>query len=402
MPALPQARDGEFGPGIKSLTLVLYFAANVTEPKILALFHYFQVRISAGQVSAFLIKNQQRFHDEKDALYHAGLQSTPWQQIDDTATRVDGQNHYCQIVCNALYTAYFTTASKDRLTVLEVLQNFRARTYQINFETFELLNTLRLPNRVIQQLTHLPQQQEFNEGDFLALLQQHLPALGPQQQTRLLEAAAITAYHAHMEFPVIDVLICDDAPQFKLLTANLALCWIHEGRHYKKLTPCLPYHQQLLNHFIARFWEFYRQLLAFKTNPTDAEKSRLANAFDVLFATITGYDALDERIAKTKAKKESLLMVLTYPEIPLHNNASELGARLRVRKRKISFGPRTADGKKAWDTFMTLTATTQKLEISFYAYVYDRIAARNAIPSLATIIAEKAKERKRNTAWDTS
>jgi hypothetical protein len=33
----------------------------------------------------------------------------------------------------------------------------------------------------------------------------------------------------------VELLICDDAPQFKLVTDELSLCWIHEGRHYKKL-----------------------------------------------------------------------------------------------------------------------------------------------------------------------
>ncbi len=37
-------------------------------------------------------------------------------------------------------------------------------------------------------------------------------------------------------------------------------------------------------------------------------------------------------------------MVLAHPEIPLHNNPAELGARARVRKRDVSFGPRTREG----------------------------------------------------------
>jgi len=41
--------------------------------------------------------------------YEAGLKSSPWQHIDDTSTRVNGQNQYCQILCNPLYAAYFTT-----------------------------------------------------------------------------------------------------------------------------------------------------------------------------------------------------------------------------------------------------------------------------------------------------
>jgi hypothetical protein len=28
--------------------------------------------------------------------------------------------------------------------------------------------------------------------------------------------------------------VCDDARQFKLVTEELGLCWIHNGRHFKK------------------------------------------------------------------------------------------------------------------------------------------------------------------------
>ena len=105
---------------------------------------------------------------------------------------------------------------------------------------------------------------------------------------------------------------------------------------------------------------------------------------------MTGYDALDQRIAKTKTKKNNLLMVLAHPEIPLHNNPAELGARQRVRKRDISFGPRSLDGTACWDTFMTLVATAKKLKVSFFAYIFDRVSGANALPSLAEIIKQRS------------
>ena len=69
----------------------------------------------------------------------------------------------------------------------------------------------------------------------------------------------------------------------------------------------------------------------------------------------------------------------------MHNNPAELGARARVRKRDISFGPRTNDGTRAWDTFMALAATSKKLDVNFHRYVFDRVSATNAIPPLAEI-----------------
>lgn len=95
--------------------------------------------------------------------------------------------------------------------------------------------------------------------------------------------------------------------------------------------------------------------------------------------------------------RASLLLVLTYPELPLRNNPAELAARYRARKRDISFGPRTEAGKRAWDTFMTLLATTKKLGISFYDYLRDRVTKSNAIPNLAELIQLAAKEL--NLGW---
>ncbi|MBU0493610.1 MAG: hypothetical protein KKB13_17330, partial [Chloroflexi bacterium] len=86
-------------------------------------------------------------------------------------------------------------------------------------------------------------------------------------------------------------------------------------------------------------------------------------------------------------------------EIPLHNNPAELGARTRVRKRKVSCGTRTDDGSKAWDTFMTLAATAQKLGVSFHQYVYDRMSQACALPSLADLIVQRAEQLQLAASW---
>jgi len=400
--SLPPGYEGEFGPGLKTLSLKLYFDANMTQPRILDLFTDAKIKISAGQLSNFLIKEHDTFHKEKDAVYKAGLQSSPWQHMDETTTRFNAQNYYCQILCNPLYTAYFTTENKSRLTVIDVLTNFRERSFLLNREAFNYFDIFRFPTPLIQQLKSLPQDQQLGQEEFFDLLDKYLSPLGPQQRNHVIDAAAIAAYHAQMEFPVVRLLICDDAPQFKLVTQQLALCWVHDGRLYKKLDPCIPCHRQLLDSFLEKYWGFYSQLLQYRDNPTPEEHVRLDNEFDNLFSTETGYYALDQRIAKTKAKKNSMLIVLDHPEIPLHNNPAELGARKRVRKRVVSFGTRTIDGTKAWDTFMTLSATAKKLGINFYNYLYDRISGAFQITSLADIISQRAQQLPLGTSWDTS
>ena len=44
----------------------------------------------------------------------------------------------------------------------------------------------------------------------------------------------------------------------------------------------------------------------------------------------------------------------------------ELDARQLVPKRKISFGPRVAEGTRAGDTFTLLAGTNRKLGVNFY------------------------------------
>jgi Transposase IS66 family len=399
--SLPPSYHGQFGPGIRSLALVFYYGARMSEPKVAELLRSVGVQISDGQVSNMLIKDHTVFHAEKAALYQAGLASSPWQHLDDTSTRVNGQNGYCHIVCNPLYTAYFTTATKDRLTIIDVLTNHRPRRFMINEEALGCLEAFGLSVVRRQQLVQ-GLGETIDDATMHVLLDTHLPGLGPQQRKWILDATAVAAYHAELEWPVVRLLVCDDAPQFTVVTEELALCWVHEGRHYKKLTPYFPHHRALVEAFGQRFWTYYDQLLAYRERPTPEEAARLAGEFETLFSTITGYDALDERIAKTRTKKGCLLMVLTHPEIPLHNNPAELGARARVRKRDVSFGPRTREGATAWDTFMTLAETATKLGVSFYHYIQDRVSGTYQMPALADLIEERAKVLNLGASWNTS
>lgn len=198
---------------------------------------------------------------------------------------------------------------------------------------------------------------------------------------------------------MVELLICDDAPQFHWLTTELALCWVHEDRHDKKLTPCLPYHRQRLDAFQEHFWKLYRRLLAYRHHPTPKEADELRGEFERLFGQSSGDEQLDKRKALTLAKKDHLLMVLSHPEILLHNNPAELGARQRVRKRDVSLQARTQEGIGAWHTFQTLVSTAKKLGVNIYQYLHDRVTQTNQFPGLATLIEERAKELQFAASW---
>ena len=387
---LPQGYEGQFGPGVKALAMDMYFEVGASEPKTLGFLHRFGLIISKGGFSNLLIKGQEVFHAESDAVYESGLRSTIYQQTDSTLTRVNGQNQNCHVVCNRFYSVYRTLPHKDRLSVLDVLRNGRPRRFRLNQTALDCLANVQLSQATRQTLTACCSELELDEEKFQEHLTALLPNLGHQQRKEITDAAAIAAYWVETDWPVIQILVCDDAPHYNKLTRRMMLCWVHEGRPYKKLHPIVPLHRQLQNNFLKCFWDYYHELLAYKQNPSEAEHTRLETVFDELFATQTGYEALDERIAKTRAKQKSLLLVLEYPEVPLHNNASELGVRRRVRKRDVSFGPRTEAGRRAWDTFMTLAEITRKLGVSFYAYLHDRITGANGIPPLADLISQAA------------
>ena len=82
---LPQGYTGQFGPGIKSLALTLYFGGQMSEPKVAELLRSVGVQISDGHISNLLIKDQGPFMTRKAARYQAGLASRTWQNVDDRA-----------------------------------------------------------------------------------------------------------------------------------------------------------------------------------------------------------------------------------------------------------------------------------------------------------------------------
>jgi hypothetical protein len=396
---LPAGYEGQFGAGIKSLILMLYFGVGTSEPKIQEFLQNMGVQISKGEVSHLLIQKQGGFHAESEAVYEAGLRSSPWQQSDHTETRVDGQSQHCQVVCNPVYTSYHTRPSKDRLSVLDVLRQGRPRIFRLNQEALEILSKVPLSKAAQETLPQWQSEDVWEEAAFVKRLETALTNLNSQQRTAILGAAAVAAYHAEQNVPIVDTLVCDDASVFSWLTRARMLCWVHDGRFYKKLEPVIALHREQLQNFRKEYWDYYHQLLTYCTKPTASERTRLEKRFDELFSTHTDYHDLDQRIAKTLAKKEALLQVLEHPELPLHNNASELAVRQRVRKRDVSFGPRSPLGLQAWDTFQTLADTARKLGISFYAFIQDRISGLNQIPSLDTLVARRARELNLGWSW---
>jgi hypothetical protein len=169
---------------------------------------------------------------------------------------------------------------------------------------------------------------------------------------------------------VVKLLICDEAGQYKAVTEKWAACWVHDGRHYKKLITPAPLFQQEVDEFLDAYWQFYHHLVAFRDYPSHYQANYLRREFDALFARQYRYRALNKRIGHSRA-----------------------------RKRKISYGTQGSDGTRAWDTFLSLMDTTRKLDVSFYRYIFDRIQDSYDIPPLAQLIAHQTAPRQFSTSW---
>ena len=377
---------GDFSASLRALIVSLKYCGNMSEPKIGEFLENFDVQVSAGSLSNILTKSAKLFEQEYDDLLTAGLSSTPYQQTDDTSARVNGEFWNTHILCNPFYTFYSTRPGKDRLTVLKVLQNTDELRFSFGEATCQLLqDEFSIPEKWSEEIAALGEV-EVCETTLKLLLDGWFGERNQQVRTAIEHAAAIVCYRQQSSIPVVQTLVCDDAGQFKLLTDKRSLCWIHAGRHYEKLSPIVDRHAKSLDDFRGRYWAYYGSLQDYRAGPREELASKLRLEFDELFSTRTKYAALDDRIAKTAAKKDELLTVLSVPEVPLHNNASELGARVSARRRDVSLHSRSERGVRAMDIFTTLVQTSKKLGISAFAYLRDRLSGAFEMPSLAQAI----------------
>ena len=385
---LPDGYKGEFGPGIRSLVITLYRDSGMTEPAIARFLKTFGIQIAKSTISRMITEDHDLFHQEKEDIINAGLKANIYQHIDDTGCRVNGKNHYTHILCNPYFTGFFTRPKKDRLTLLAILCRSELK-FKFNESTYALMSEFGLSALRLAELKKVVNTEILTNEQLDALLDQLFP--NPKKHStnrRVIRESSAIVYYQSSEY-AIKHLLCDDAPQFNKIAKYKSLCWVHEGRHYKKLTPFVRHHQFILDNFIEKFWDYYGELLKYKQSPSNAIAKKLSREFDALFSTKTGYPALDERISRTLSKKKSLLLSLVFPFLPLHNNPAELGARAQARMRDINLQTVSENGTKTKDTFATIVQTARKHSVNIYNYVYDRVTKKYELPSLANLIAEK-------------
>lgn len=388
--ALPSDYHGYFGSDLKTLIHVMTHVGDVTQSKLEQLLSTAGIEISAGSLNNILLEQGSMYESERGAILQAGL-SGRYCGMDSTGSKQKGKRLYTQIINNELFSVFSSHPSKSRLTVLAALQNTLESILPMSYNTVskELLNVFGLSQQDKAAIAKLFEQDKvYIKTEVEQIITEQLPTLKAKENMfhRLLESLAIGYYHQQ---PIrAENLITDDAGEYKKIPSHShALCWVHDARYYKKLTPYVEAHQQILKEFTGQYWEYYHTLMDYKVNPDKNKIKELDKEFDRIFTAKTDYFQLNERIEKTYANKNKLLAVLNRPFIPLHNNASELAARRVVTKRKISLHTITDAGTKARDAAMSVVETAKKLGVNVIEYINDRVSGKYTMTPLADLIA---------------
>jgi hypothetical protein len=375
-----------FGPDLIRYILHQYYHAHVTQPLLLEELPAFGIAISAGELHRILTENPDVFHQEKEDVRAAGLQTASYIGTDDTGARHQGRNGYCTAIGNDLFACFESTDSKSRLNFLQVLHG-RQRLYAINDTTLAYWERQELAAALMEKLRLGPQQ--FTDEPAWQARLAELGITGERHVRLATEGALLGGLVERGVSPGL-VVLSDGAPQFDVFVH--ASCWIHAERPLARLVPYHEAHRAVIEKRRAQIWELYKDLKAYQSKPDAAQKPVLEARFDALCDQKTGYPRIAGVLKEIRDHKADLLRVLERPEVPLHNNAEESDIREYVKKRKISGGTRSTSGRRCRDTFTSLKKTCRKLGVNFWNYLQDRVRGLGKVPRLAELIRQRAAE----------
>ncbi len=388
--ALPKGVSSHFGPELKRFVLSQYHQGQVTIPRLTAQLTGLGIAISKRQIVRLLSSKQDAFLKETMDVLRAGLSSASWLTVDDTGARHKARNGFCTHIGNDCFAFFATTGSKSRMNFLELLRAGRDD-YVINDAALAFMREHKLPQATIARFGD--REQRFAGRDaFMA----HLQRLGltdlkvKPDPVQIATEAALWGSVAEQGLLDGTVIVSDGAGQFRI--AEHALCWVHAERLIHKLDTFCEAHVQAKERIRARIWRLYKALKAYRQAPTPRRARELERRFNAIFSAETGFATLDRLLARLRAQKDELLMVLKRPDIPLHTNGSENDIRCQVTRRKISAGTRSDEGRDSRDAFLGLMKTCAKQAISFWDYLGDRLGVPEApaVPRLDALIRKNA------------
>ena len=384
---LPAGIAGHFGPELRRFVLAQYHRGQTTVERLVALLRDLGVDISKRQVMRLLSAGQEGFIGEARDVLRAGLETAAWITVDDTGARHKATNGVCTQVGNDHFAWFATTGSKSRLNFVGLLRAGHGD-YVINEAALAYMRRRNLSGPVMTLLSGHARKR-FADG---AAWTAHLEGLGitalkvHPDPVKIATEGALWGSVASHGFLNDGVIVSDDAGQFNV--GHHALCWVHAERLIHKLVGFNDRQRRAVERIRARVWWFYADLKAYCRDPTPRRKAALKRRFERIFTTETGFATLDRLLDRLRANKDELLVVLERPDIPLHTNASENDIRCQVTRRKVSGGTRSDAGRDCRDAFLGLMKTCNKLGLSFWDYLGDRLELPGApaVPLLPDLI----------------
>jgi hypothetical protein len=319
-----------------------------------------------------LTDKQDDFITEAQAVLRAGLETSPFVSVDDTAARHAGNNGFCTQIGNDWFTWFGTRSSKSRLNFLDLLRAGHAD-YVLNDAAYRYMRKHSLPAALSARLAAEPETRFADRAAWLA----HLDRLGFAALTvtpdpiRVATEGAIWGSVQSHDHLCDAVVLSDDAGQFDI--GRHALCWVHAERLVHKLDTFNDQQRRAQKRVRDLIWKLYASLKTYRLNPSRRRAGTLRARFDRIFRRRTGFATLDRLLARLHANKVALLMVLERPETPLHTNGSENDIRCYVTRRKVSGTTRSDAGRDSRDAFLSLTKTCDKLRIPVWDYLGSRL-----------------------------
>lgn len=385
----PELIGSHFGLTLRSFVLYQYYHCHVTQPLIFEQLHEMDIDISSGQINRIITEDKERFHREKEEILTVGLEVSQYINVDDTGARHQGQNGYCTHIGNDLFAYFESTESKSRINFLKILRA-GYDDYVINPDAVIYMAEQKLSKQVLCKFSDLLNTSYEDEQAWQDMLTQ-LGITGQRHIQIAIEGGLVGSIMEH-GFKRNLVILSDDAGQFNVFLH--ALCWIHAERTIDKLVGFNENQRNALDDIRGQIWKLYEGLKIYKQSPSEKIKGQLDARFDEIFTTKTCFATLNKALERLYQNKKELLLVLDFPDIPLHNNGSENDLREYVKRRKISGSTRSSPGRRCRDTFTSLKKTCRKHGVSCWAYLKDRLKGEdNAIPYLPDLIRLRAQEK---------
>ncbi len=385
--ALPSSLNNQhFGPHLISYILYQYHHCQTTQPLLLEQLREWGIDISAGQINQLLIANKTEFHAEKDAVLTSGLSVSSYGTVDDSGARHQGKNGYVTHIGNEFFAWFKSTSTKSRINFLELLRAGE-QDYCLTESALSYMEEQKLPQGSLLQMPQHKNQVFSCQEKWLAWLEER--AITNTRHQRIATEGALLGSILQHSLCHDLAIVSDDAGQFNVLIHGL--CWVHTERLIHKLLPLNEAHREDIAQVRAQIWAYYADLKDYKDHPDEDKKTSLISRFDTIFTQKTRYETLNQLLKRIHQNKTELLLVLNRPDIPLHTNGSETDIRDFVKKRKVSGGTRSDEGRRCRDTFISLKKTSRKSGVSFWQYLIDRHGiGEQTIPPLQDIVAERA------------